>query len=221
MGEIIVAWPSLGRWARPLLVAIVVGGCGSAAHRPNAVGTARAPRIVDYGQVAEGSCATGEANGEPLKTSCVFVLADGRRFRCPPRLAQAVQTTSSLERSTACRTIAPLHLSAAVRRVTAAIESAQACLTSRKVRAIGNAVLPALADASSSDGELIAGYLPNAALIAFYRDIEKADRLEPAVLRNARRFHAQVERSGTVTILWSRPPGATLRGAVQACLTSA
>ena len=35
---------------------------------------------------------------------------------------------------------------------------------------------------SSADGELIAGSLPNGALIAFYRDIEKAVRLAPAVV---------------------------------------
>lgn len=212
---------SFGRWALAGLVAIVAGGCGSAANRTTATGAGRATGIADYAQVAEGSCATGEANGKPMKTSCVFVLADGLRFSCPRRFAQAVQTASALERSTACRTIAPLHLSAAVRRVTAAIESAQACLASRKVRAIGNAVLPPLAGANSPDGELIAGYLPNGALIAFYRNIKKAERLEPALLRNAHRLRAQVERRGTVTIFWRRPPTATLRRTVQACLTSA
>jgi hypothetical protein len=75
--------------------------------------------------------------------------------------------------------VTPLHLGAAIRRVTAAIESAQVCLTSQRLRTIGSAVLPPLADSSSPDGELIAGYLPNGALIAVYRDIEKAKRLEP------------------------------------------
>jgi len=212
---------SSGRWALAGLVAIVAGGCGTDTNRSNTSVTGHATGTADYAQAAEGSCATGEANGKPLKTSCVFVLADGRRFSCPPGFAQAVQTASSLERSTACRTIAPLHLSVAERRVTAAIESTQACLASHKVRAIGNAVLPPLAEPNSPDGELIASYLPNGALIAFYRDIQKAERLEPAVLRNARRLHAQVERSGAVTIFWWRPPTATLRRAVHACLPSA
>lgn len=165
--------PSSGRWALAGLVAIVAGGCGTAMNRSHLTGTTHATGTADYAQAVEGGCATGEANGKPLKTSCVFVLADGRRFTCPQSFAQVVQTASSLERSTACRTIAPLHLSAAVRRVTAAIESTQACLTSHKLRAIGNAVLPALADSNGPDGELIAGYLPDGALIAFYRDIEK------------------------------------------------
>lgn len=176
--------------------------------------------VAGYAQAVEASCSTGEANGRPQKTSCVFVLADGRRFSCPERFARALQTASSLERSPACRTMA-LHLSAAVRRVTARIESAQACLTSHSVRSIGGAGLPSSADSSSPDGELIAGSLPSGALIAFYRDTQKAQRLEPAVLDNARRLDAEVERTGTETIFWSRPPTAVLRRAVQACLPGA
>ena len=212
---------SFSRLALAGLVAIVAGGCGAAANRSNATGATSARSIVSYAQVAEGSCATGEPNGKPLRTSCVFTLADGRRFSCPQRFAQVVQTASSLERSTACRTIAPLRLSVAVQRVTASIESAQVCLTSHSVRAIGNAVLPAVASANSPDGELIAGYLPKGALIAFYRNIAKAQRLEAAVLRNARRLRAQVRRSGTVTIFWLRPPNAKLRHAVRGCLPGA
>lgn len=211
---------SAGRWVLAGLVAIVAGGCGVARNHSDATGARQATGITvtDYAQLAEGSCATGEANGKVLKALCVFTLADGRRFSCPQRFPWTVQTAGSLERATACWAIAPLHLSAAVRRVTAAIESAQACLASHKVQAIGNAVLPPLAGPNSPDGELIAGYLPTGSLIAFYRDIEKAARLEPAVLRNARRIGGQVERSGTVTIFWWRPPPAMLRCAVQACL---
>jgi hypothetical protein len=203
------------------LLAILAGGCGAATNHSNPSGNEQATAVADYGQAAEASCTTGEAKSKPLTASCVFVIADGRRFTCPERFAHAVQTASSLERSTACRAIAPLHLSAAVRRVTGTIESAQACLISHKVRAIGNAVLPPLAAASSPDGELIVGYLPNGALIAFYRDSEKATRLAPAVLENARRIHAQVERRGSATIFWWRPPTPTLRVAVRDCLPAA
>ncbi len=166
---------SFSRWALAGLVAIVAGGCGTVMNRSNVTVTAPGRSIVSYAQVAEGSCSTGGVNGKPVKTSCVFTLADGRRFTCPQRFAQVVQTAGSLERATACRSIAPLHLSVAVRRVTASIESTQACLTSHSVREIGNAVLPPLANANSPDGELIAGYLPNGALIAFYRDIANSD----------------------------------------------
>src|ERR1039458_3999358 len=187
---------SLGRWAVAAVVALVVAGCGTAGSRSNMSETARA---TSYSQAVNASCQESGTNGQTTKTSCVFVLADGRQFSCPASFAHAVQTASSLERSTVCRRMAPLHLGAAVRRVTAAIESTQACLTSHKVRTIGNALLPPLARPNSPDGELIAGYPPNEALIAFYRDIKKAEELEPAVLRNARRLHSQVERAGTVT----------------------
>jgi hypothetical protein len=209
---------SQGRWAFAGIVALVVAGCGTARNRSNVTGTAQA---TSYSQAVNASCNESGTNGKTTKTSCVFVLADGRQFSCPASFAHAVQTASSLERSTSCRSIAPLHLSAAVRRVTRVIESTQACLISHKVRTIGNAMLPPLASPNSPDGELIAGFLPNGALIAFYRSIEKAERLEPAVLRNGRRLHSQVERAGAVTIFWVRPPSTTLRGAVQACLTGA
>ena len=200
------------------VLALVVAGCGTAGSRSNMSGTAPA---TSYSQAVNASCNESGTNGQTTKTSCVFVLADGRQFSCPASFAHAVQTASSLERSTVCRRLAPLHLGAAVRRVTAAIESTQACLTSHKVRTIGNALLPPLASPNSPDGELIAGYLQNGALIAFYRDIKKAEGLGPAVLRNARRLHSHVERAGTVTILWVRRPSTTLRGAVQACLPGA
>jgi hypothetical protein len=203
------------RWAFALLVALLVAGCGTARNGSNVTGTAQA---TSYAQAVNASCNTSGTNGKTTSTACVFVLADGQQFSCPARFAHAAQTASSLERSTACRRIAPLHLSAAVRRVTAAIESTQACLTVHRVRTIGNAVLPPLAGRNSPDGELIAGYLPDGALIAFYRNIEKAERLEPAVLRNARRPHSQVERAGAVTIFWVRPPSTRLREALQACL---
>ena len=209
---------SPGRWALAGLVALVVAGCGTATNRSNESGTGQA---TSYAQAVNASCNSSGTDGKLERTSCVFVLADGQQFSCPPRFGHAVQTASSLERSESCRTIAPLHLSAAVRRVTAAIESTQSCLISHEVRTIGNAVLPPLASPNSPDGELIAGYLPNGALIAFYRNVEKAERLEPAVLRNARRVHSQVERTGAVPIFWSRPPNRTLRRGLQACLPGA
>jgi hypothetical protein len=213
---------SPGRWALAGLVVSVVAGCGAATNRSTGTGTgAGTGQATSYAQAVNVACNANGSDGKPANTSCVFALVDGRRFSCPQRFAHAVQTAASLERSRSCRKLAPLHLSAAVRRVTAAIESAQACLTSHKVRTIGSAMLPPLASPNSPDGELIAGYLPDGALIAFYRSIEKAERLAPAVLRNARRLHSQVERAGAVTIFWSRPPTTKLRGAVQACLAGA
>lgn len=123
--------------------------------------------------------------------------------------------------------IAPAHLDAAVRRVTVTIEAAQACLTAHRVRAIGGPVLPSAlpidlhglaATKNGPDGELIIGYLPNGALLAFYSNAAKAVRLEPAILYNAQRLQAEVERRAATTILWMRPPASAIRKAVQACV---
>ena len=65
----------------------------------------------------------------------------------------------------------------------------------------------------SPDGELITG----GAFIAFYTDPRKAQRLEPEVRQNARRFGGQVVRHGAVTVLWIHPPASGLRGAVSGC----
>jgi hypothetical protein len=112
------------------------------------------------------------------------------------------------------------------------MEAAQACLTAHGVRAIGGPVLPAApalpfgatdlhalaATNNGPDGELTIGRLPNGALLAFYSDVAKAARLEPAILSNARRLHAQVQRRGATTIFWMRPAAPALRNAVQACV---
>lgn len=70
------------------LFAILAGGCGAATNHSNPSGNEQATAVADYGQAAEASCTTGEAEGKPLTASCVFVLANGRRFTCPERFAQ-------------------------------------------------------------------------------------------------------------------------------------
>jgi hypothetical protein len=116
------------RWALTGLVALIFAGCGSAANRSSVAATAQA---TSYAQATNAACNASGTGGKPVTMSCVFVLADGRRFSCPQRFANAVETASSLERSRSCRAIAPLHLSPAVRRLTAVIESAQACFARR------------------------------------------------------------------------------------------
>jgi hypothetical protein len=206
---------------------ILAGGCGSAASGPAPTAAGPARGVTPVAQVTEASCGPeGVAHDRRFTSPCLFMLVDGRRFRCPQRFARAVQTAGSLEHSRACVAIAPVRLGAAVRRVTATIEAAQSCLTAHKVRAIGGPVLPVGVPAlhapavgqNGPDGELIAGYLPRGALLAFYRDVAKAVRLEPAIINNARRIHAQVQRRGATTIFWWRPPDTTLRSAVQACV---
>jgi len=80
----------------------------------------------------------------------------------------------------------------------------------------GPAFPPDQSTSSSPDGELIAGAA--AAFIAFYTDASKAQRLEPQVMRNARRHGWQVERHGAVTVVWVHPPSSGARNSAQACV---
>lgn len=43
---------------------------------------------VSYAQAVNASCDTAVTSGKLMKSSCVFVLADGQRFSCRPRVAR-------------------------------------------------------------------------------------------------------------------------------------
>jgi hypothetical protein len=77
---------------------------------------------------------------------------------------------------------------------------------------IGGPVFPQQGP-SSPDGELIT----RGALIAFYADSRKAQRLEPQVRQNARHFGGQVVGHRAVTVLWIHPPASGLRNVVSGC----
>jgi hypothetical protein len=97
--------------------------------------------------------------------------------------------------------------------VVKAIERARACLIGAGLSVNGGPVPPAGPGPGGPEGELIVG----GALIAFYADPETAKQAEPEVLRNARGFHGEVERRGTVTVLWLQPPANHLRSSVLGC----
>lgn len=153
--------------------------------------------------------------GEPARTRQirVFVLTDGRRFRCSgPTFARSTPTPSALERASACVTMRSVAVPASVRAVLARIAAERSCLTSKGLRVSGGPVFPQQGP-NSADGELATA----GALIAFYDDQRKAARLEPEVEQNARRFGGQVVRNGAVTVLWIHPPASGLRDAVSGC----
>jgi hypothetical protein len=108
-----------------------------------------------------------------------------------------------------------------VRALIAAIAKARACLASKGVRALGGPVLPANPPSSTAaDGELIAQHGSGEAFIAFYTDLSTARRMATEVLRNAAIHNWQVERHGSVTVVWVRAPAAGLRATVQACVVT-
>lgn len=185
--------------------------------------TASIPAIAASTQVSSAICSSATVTVSPggrtsssEPASCVFVLSDGRRFRCPPSFGRSTPSVSALEHSKACVRLPPLRLSAAVRAVVAVIDAAHRCLVARHLRVTGGPVLPPQGPDSPS-GELIVGGDHGGALIAFYTDPGRAKQLEPEVIQNARRLGGHVERHGAVTVLWLRQPTGQLRGSLHAC----
>jgi hypothetical protein len=102
----------------------------------------------------------------------------------------------------------------ALRAVAARIGRVRACLTVHGLSVIGGLVFPpAPLSPSSSAGELdIAD-----SLIAFYSDPGQAQRAEPAIVKNVRRFGGQVQRAGAENVAWIASPPNRLRDIVQTC----
>jgi hypothetical protein len=191
---------------------LAAAGCGGA--------TAASPRGGPVAvAVASTSCSTAATSASRrVVDACVFVLTDGRRYRCtgPSFSRPPAPTPPALERAGACVTLRRLAVPAAARAAVAAIASARSCLTAKGLRVTGGPVVAA--EAQSPDGELVVGDGTGGAFVAFYGDPARAERLEPAVKRNARRFAGAVERRGAVTVLWIRPPAGGLRERVETCV---
>jgi hypothetical protein len=202
------------------VAALYAGGCGGAgkpvlsgAEPPADVGA-----LAD--QVASSSCsASASSTSSRVVRHCVFVLTDGRRFRClGSAFARSTPSANALVHANACAALKRLVITAASRAVFAAIGTARACLSAKGLRVSGGPVVPPDPHSPRSpDGELIVGNVAGGAFIAFYKDPRKAQRLEPDIVRNAKRFGGEVERRGAVTVLWIRRPASDLRNTVKAC----
>ena len=163
--------------------------------------------------VAASSGVTSSEARRAGVTSCMFVLTDGRRFKCSgPAFARSTPTPSTLEHAKTCVTISPLILPASVRALVERIAAARTCLASNGLRVTGGPVFPPQGP-NSADGELVT----EGAIIAFYANQRKAKRLEPEVKQNARRFNGQVdaERRSHRTVDPSAASG--LRSTVSRC----
>lgn len=185
--------------------------------------TASIPAIAASTQVSSATCSSatvtvspGGSTSSSEPASCVFVLSDGQRFRCPLSFGRSTPSVRTLERSKACVRLPRLRLSAAIRAVVAVIDAAHRCLVARHLRVTGGPVLPPQGP-NSPNGELIVGGDHGGAFIAFYTDPGRAKQLEPEVIQNARHLGGHVERHGAVTVLWIRRPTGQLRGSVHAC----
>jgi len=207
------------RYTRLIVVALVLvvigAGCGTTVGSRTSGASPAARRGLPTSAVTSMSCSatTTSTSQRAAVPSCVFVLTDGRRFKCAgSTLARSTPNPRTLEQAKACLSLSPLTIPPSLRAVTTRIAADRACLTNKGLRVTGGPVIPSQGP-NSPDGELITAD----AFIAFYTDTDKAQRLEPQVKRNARPFGGQVVRRGAVTVLWIRVPASALRNAVSDC----
>ena len=93
---------------------------------------------------------------------------------------------------------------------------ARACLEDQHLRVGGGP--RAHDDTDAPDTELIVGGRESSALLAFYDDEARAERMEPAFEALATQPGA-VERHGKVTIFWVRGKGSGEAGRITACVS--
>lgn len=194
-------------------------GCGVKGASTSSGSAGRTGAMV--AQVSSASCSEGASSSRGGKSHtfsyCVFVLSDGRRFRCPPAfgIGRPTPGVSVLEHTKACTPLTPLTISASTHAVFARIAKTHSCLSKRGLRVIGGPVFPSQGP-NTPDGELIVGEAAGT-FIAFYDNARKARRLEPQIRQNVKRFGGKVKRLGAVTVLWVHPPSSAQRNSVETC----
>jgi hypothetical protein len=201
--------------ALAVLAALALGGAGLAVASGAAASRAVPARL----QVDSVGCTETVAPGGQHRTgSCTYVLTDGRRFRCPLSFSNHNQTPRSLERAPACKRLRPIFIPRAWRRVFARMYAVQACLARRGITANGGPFFEPHRPHDTPIGELIVfrGRGPTG-FIAFYTSARVARRAEPRVIRTMQRIGGQVERTGSVTVVWLQPPPAQLHAVTEAC----
>jgi hypothetical protein len=192
----------------------LVGCGGSSSPVASRERSAGAPGV----QVSSTTCTTvGARGGRRVDSSyCVYVLSDGRRFRCPSAASRALQTASSLTRNRACTHLTALVVAPSELAAFAALDKARLCLTHARVRVSGGPIFPPQGK-TAPVGELIIVNGSAPIFIAFYRNGLNAELHQPEILRNARRLGGRVERRGAATIVSTRPVTAEQRQALERC----
>jgi hypothetical protein len=64
---------------------------------------------------------------------------------------------------------------------------------------------------------IVSGHGPGVQ-IAFYDDLDRAEKLEPELRKGAKRFRGEVERAERATIVWAAKPDAAVRERVRRCV---
>jgi hypothetical protein len=164
------------------------------------------------------SCATSGEAHKPTRTTCTFVLNDGRRLGCNRNFLVPTPSVPQLLRD-GCHWLAPLELSRPMRAVIARIDSDRHCLASKGLRATGGPAFPSRPpNPTQPDGEVVISST-HPTFIAFYTDSARAARIEPALRHDDAGKHVFLERRGAVTIAWSQAPAGDLHRTVWGCVT--
>jgi hypothetical protein len=161
------------------------------------------------------TCSVMTSSGVGMTTSggCLFVLGDGRRFRCPLSFERRPVTAATIETSRACVALAAAVVPAYLRPVAARIAGARACLERHGLAVTGGLVPAPPSGPDATDGELDT----TDALIAYYSGRSQAAALEPDVAKNMRALGGTVARDGAENVAWLVAPSRTLRHTVAIC----
>ena len=183
-------------------IALGAAGCGSGGQAATLATTLE-------------TCSVMTSSGVAMTTSggCLFVLGDGRRFRCPLSFERRPVTAATIETSRACVALAAAVVPAYLRPVAARIAGARACLERHGLAVTGGLVPAPPSGPDATDGELDT----TDALIAYYSGRSQAAALEPDVAKNMRALGGTVARDGAENVAWLVAPSRTLRLTVAVC----
>ena len=199
------------------LLALAVGGCGGAIKPTDSSVNGQPEGRGGAAQLTSNSCSASEpSTGGREVRRCEFVLPDRQAFNCNmASLRTAAPTATEVEHSKACVSVGRVSLPTASTGVVDAIAKTHACLVGNGLAVHGGPVPPEGHGPGGPEGELITG----GALIAFYADAHIAKQAEPAVLREAHRLGATVDRRNAVTVFWLlRRPAPDMRDRVERCV---
>ena len=90
------------------------------------------------------------------------------------------------------------------------------CLREAGFEVLGGRSSPS--DRDAPDVELTTSVNGIPVFVAIYRDSAEAARREVEVRRNAEQFGGQVDRQGSVTIVWAEPPATDSQEPVERCV---
>jgi hypothetical protein len=195
------------------VLALAAAGCGEAARTQSS----QRSTFAQGPQLTSESCqATSVKPGSGELRYCVFMLTDGRRFRCSATaFATATPTVEQLSRAKACVSLGPIAVPRAPAAAVASVARTRTCLLGRGFRVSGGAVAPQAG--SGADGELTIRGQGASGLIGFFRDARSAERQESLVRGRAQGAGGLIEGRGAVMVLWVRPPAVAERAGVLAC----